>query len=314
MATIAVEMPAATVAPDRAEALLRACSIAAAPDRCQALDSTSEAPVAYAVVTWQGELAVRIEIGRPGDADWLERRLTFEPEDPLPERWQAVGFAIGTLFGAARQEAKQPPAKPAPPAPAASPATRPAAPARKRPPPPPAHHTVQLGVLGRAGTGTESSARFGAGLILSARHAAGPFASADANFDLADVGIANPAAQLSVRFVSVGISVGTVLPLSRRLHLDLSAGPIIEYQWLWTDVSSAVASRPLGGVRAQVALAHRLGQRVWLGVGAQMGSRLGDSSITIDGARVESVPLVFGTLQLSLSVELWRSRQSIVGR
>lgn len=314
VATIAVEMPAASASPSLADALLRACTIAAAPDRCEAADSTSEAPVAYAVVTWHGDLAVLVEIGRPGDADWLERKMTFVPEDPPVERWQAVGFAIGTLFGAAREQASEGKSTPSPPERVEPRETRTEAASRKRPPPAPAHHTVQLAALGRVGTGTESSARFGAGLALSARHAAGPFALADVNFDMAEVAIDAPPAAVSVRFVSVGLAVGTVLPLSRRLHLDLSAGPIIEYQWLWTDVAPGAESRPIGGVRANVSLAHRLGSRGWLGLGAQMGSRFGDSTISIDGQRVESIPLIFGTLNLSLGYEIWRSQRSIVGR
>jgi hypothetical protein len=313
VATIAVEMPTASASPSLADALLRACTIAAAPDRCEAADSASEAPIAYAVVTWHGDLAVLVEIGRPGDADWLERKMTFVPEDPPIERWQAVGFAIGTLFGAAREQV--PEEKSSPPASVRdeSHEAQTETAARKRPPPARAHHTVQLAGLGRVGTGTESSARFGGGLALSARHAAGPFALADVNFDMAEVAIDDPEAAVSVRFVSVGLAVGTVLPLSRRLHLDLSAGPIIEYQWLWTDVATAAESRPIGGVRANVSLAHRLGSRGWLGLGAQIGSRFGDSTIAIDGQRVESIPLIFGTLNLSLGYELWRSQRSIVG-
>lgn len=314
MATIAVEMAVADASPSLADALLRACTIAAAPDRCEAAASATEAPVAYAVVTWQGELGVLVEIGRPGDADWLERKMTFLPEDPPVERWQAVGFAIGTLFGAAREQARKEESAPPPNEPAEPRETQAEAAPRKRPAPAPAHHTVQLAALGRVGTGTESSARFGAGLGLSARHAAGPFALADVNFDMAEVAIDAPEAAVSVRFVSVGLAVGTVLPLSRRLHLDLSAGPIIEYQWLWTDVAPSAESRPIGGLRAHVSLAHRLGSRGWLGLGAQMGSRFGDSTIAIDGQRVESIPLIFGTLNLSLAYEIWRSQRSIVGR
>src|SRR5688572_20293153 len=114
MATIAVEMPVAIASSEQEDALLRACNIAAAPDRCELASRTSEAPTTFAVVTWQGELAVQVEVGRPGATDWLERRLTFAPEDPPIERWQAVGFTIGTLFGASSGRA-EPAALPAPP-------------------------------------------------------------------------------------------------------------------------------------------------------------------------------------------------------
>jgi len=305
VATIAVEIPVVHATPERTEALLRACAIAAAPDQCQIADASSETPAAFAIVTWQGELIAHIEIGRQGSRDWLERRLTFAEEDPPLERWQAVGYAIGTLYGAARDDALQEgPAQPSP-----SPAPTPPEPAA---PPPSAHreaaaHTVQLAGLGRVGTGTESSARFGAALALSARHAAGPFVGADASFDLSEASFEAPAATLSTRYVTVAASIGTALTLSRKLRLDLSAGPLVEYQWLWTNQSSLVQSRLVGGVRANLALAHRLGPRVWVGIGAQMGSRFGDTTIAVDAERVDSVPLIFATLTASVAIDLWLS-------
>lgn len=306
MATIAVEMPVASASPERAEALLRACTIAAAPDRCEAADETLEPPTAFAVVTWQGELAVRIEIGRPGSEDWLERRMTFAPEDPVAERWQAIGFAIGTLFGAARGHVgpASPEATAALPAETADDTERPVARKHARAAPP--AHTVQLGLLGRAGTGTESSARFGGGVALVARHAAGPFAALDFNLDWADVSLASPEVALSARFVSVGASIGTALTLSQRLRLDLAAGPLLEYQWIATADADSPQSRPVGAVRANVTLSHRFGARFWLGIGAQMGSRFGDTTIAIDSERVDTIPLVFATGYLALSFDLWR--------
>jgi hypothetical protein len=64
----------------------------------------------------------------------------------------------------------------------------------------------------------------------------------------------------------------------------------------------------IGGVRALIGLRQRLGRRFWLGIAAQMGSRFGDTTVTIDGERVDSVPLVFATAALSLGFDVWQAQ------
>jgi len=308
VATIAVEVPAGSATAEQAEALLRACNVAAAPDRCETAGATSETPAAFAVVSWQGELAVHVEVGHPGADGWLERRIIFAPEDPALERWQAVGYAIGTLYGATEKKSAAPaptltPEQASP----AKPKQTERAPVARKPKVPPAH-TLAVELMGRAGTGTESSARFGAGVGLFARHKAGPFLSTDVNLDLTDAVVGPDATALSVRFVTVGMSLGTGLPLATNLRLDLGAGPLLEYQWLWTELSPAAESRVVGGVRGGATVAYRVGRRVWLGIGAQMGSRFGDATITVDGERVDSIPHVFASATLTLGFDVWRSQ------
>lgn len=309
MATIAVEIPAASAKSEQADALLRACSIAAAPDHCESA-AEAEAPTAFAVLTWDGELSVEVEIGRPGAGDWLERRLAFAPEDPLIERWQAVGFAIGTLVSVARNPASDTPESEtaaATPAPASTDSD----PAPPQPAPGPARrHAVRLDVLGRAGTGTESSARFGGGFAVTVRHGSGPFAALDVNVDGLQSNVGASSTALAGRFLTLGTSLGVALPLSAQLELDLGAGPLVEAHWLWTDQAPTAQSRMVGGVRAIIAVRQRLGQRFWLGIGAQMGARFGDTSVTLDGQRVDSVPLVFATGALTLGFDVWQLAMS----
>jgi len=306
VATIAVEIPAASTAPEQAEGLLRACTIAAAPDRCEMASASADAATAFAVVTWTGELSVKIDIGRAGASDWIERRMTFSPEDPAAERWQAVGFAIGTLIGAARQQEAEAAALTAESAAATPTPTQEDVPAPAPRPAGPRGHAIRLDLLGRAGTATETSARFGAGLALTVRHGSGPFISLEGSMDLADTAVGLPTTALSIRFATVGTTLGATLPISRNVHLDLGAGPLLEYQWLWTDRTDGNQSRLLGGVRATFGVRHRLGPRFWLGISTQMGARFGDTTITVDGERVDNVPPVFATAALAVGFDLWQ--------
>jgi len=306
VATIAVEIPAASSAPEQAEGLLRACTIAAAPDRCEMAGSAADAATAFAVVTWTGELSVKIDIGRAGASDWIERRMTFSPEDPAPERWQAVGFAIGTLIGAARQQEAEATALTAESAAAAPTPSQEDARTPAPKPTVPKGHAIRLDLLGRAGTATETSARFGAGLALTARHGSGPFVTLEGSLDLADTAVGLPTTALTLRFATIGTTVGATIPLSKNLHLDLGAGPLLEYQWLWTDRADDSQSRLLGGVRATLGVRHRLGPRFWLGISTQMGARFGDTTITVDGERVDNVPLVFATAALAVGFDVWQ--------
>ena len=310
MATIAVEIPVASATTEQSDAMLRACSIAAAPDRCESAGTAAESPTAFAVVTWQGELAVTVEIGRPGAEVWLERQMTFAPEDPPIERWQAVGFAIGTLAIAARRQSSD----------ANDAAVAPAAPAEPEPEPDndaksrhherSTEHALRLDLLGRVGTGTESSAKFGAGFAVTARHAAGPFAGIDVNVDGLAAGAGTPSVALSGQFFTLGTTLGAALPLGTNLELDLGAGPLLEAQWLRTDQVQGTQSRFVGGARALIGLRQRLGRRFWLGINAQMGARFGDTTVTLDGQRVDSVPLVFATAALSFGFDVWQSRKT----
>src|SRR5690606_12217510 len=76
-------------------ALLRACSVAATPDPCVKASDLETAPELVAVVSFQDGSNVHIEIASRRHAAWVERTLTFSPEDPLLERFQATGYAIG---------------------------------------------------------------------------------------------------------------------------------------------------------------------------------------------------------------------------
>lgn len=98
---VAVEMVVPDDHPELGTVLLEACTRAVTPATCvrSGTESASTTVAAVAIVTWSGGDHARIELKVRDHPEWSVRRLDFEPEDPAPERWRAVGFAIGTLAG-----------------------------------------------------------------------------------------------------------------------------------------------------------------------------------------------------------------------
>jgi hypothetical protein len=87
---------AASYAPPMVEACTRALHVG----HCALAADTEESarPEAIAIVAWQGSdwqtASVRV---RHRDRAWTTRNLSFSEQDPLEDRWTAVGFTIATL-------------------------------------------------------------------------------------------------------------------------------------------------------------------------------------------------------------------------
>jgi hypothetical protein len=98
-------------------ALVEACSQAAAPaaTECRLVrDAPNEPYSAIAIVTWEEGGKARVEVGVRRDpiSEWRTRELTFQAQDAEVERYRSVGFVIGSLATATRDEAASKPATP----------------------------------------------------------------------------------------------------------------------------------------------------------------------------------------------------------
>jgi hypothetical protein len=88
---------------ESAQALLEACNASLVYGRCEPRGSTVVPEAVQAQVTWlEGDLGADIQVflGEPP----LRRSLHFKQEDPLVERWRAVGLIIATLTEVRRSE------------------------------------------------------------------------------------------------------------------------------------------------------------------------------------------------------------------
>jgi len=97
---VAVEIAPPDAPREHVTALLSACSRALADSACVlSSDAPEDRSRAVAIVTWQGEGRVQIEVGlrRQGNPEWRSRTLDFDPKDEPAERWRTVGFVVGTL-------------------------------------------------------------------------------------------------------------------------------------------------------------------------------------------------------------------------
>lgn len=131
MLPVAVEIAPPNAPREQVAALLSACSRAVAADCVLAADAPGGGTQAVAIVTWQSDGGVNVEVGlrRDGKPEWRSRSVTFGAADEPIERWRAVGFVVGTL---ARGETPgEPPANQE-----AEPAPKPPEPAPKPPPEP----------------------------------------------------------------------------------------------------------------------------------------------------------------------------------
>lgn len=88
---------------ESARALLAACNASLVYGRCELESAAREPEAVRAQITWQeGDLGADIQV-LLGDPP-LQRTLHFKPEDPLVERWRAVGLIIATLTEVRRTE------------------------------------------------------------------------------------------------------------------------------------------------------------------------------------------------------------------
>lgn len=160
---------------DLTTVLVEACTRAAAETACYLVRDAPEGPyAAIAVVTWEAEDRVRVEVGlrRETGAEWRSRQISFQPADLDVERYRSVGFVVGTL---ATSPTEEPPPEPTPPPPPPAPAPPPpVVPLRPPPatpkPPPPRPSRGFVGVHGLIGRGlSEGGPRVGGGLRAGIR-------------------------------------------------------------------------------------------------------------------------------------------------
>jgi hypothetical protein len=153
---IVIEIAASTPPPAELGVLVAACNRAAVSAECAlAKDPPERAASAVAIVTLEGPDRVRVELGvrRDEHDQWRTREFAFLAQDDSLERWRAIGFTIGTLFGSE-------------PEPAGSPQQVPIqAPVRDTPPPTPRPRPRAAGV---------AKPEFPAGVFVDAGMVTGP--------------------------------------------------------------------------------------------------------------------------------------------
>lgn len=146
MLPVAVEIAPPEAPREQVLVLLAACSRAVADSECALAADVGDGPTrAVAIVTWQSDSRVFVEVGmrRDGHSEWRSRSVLFGASDEPSERWKAVGFAVGTL---ARGDSTEPAQlERTPPPPVDSPTPPPTAAAKPKPksvPPPRAQEKV----------------------------------------------------------------------------------------------------------------------------------------------------------------------------
>ncbi|HEY3497921.1 MAG TPA: hypothetical protein VGK73_24650 [Polyangiaceae bacterium] len=202
--------------------LVEACTRAATETTCHLVRDAPEGPyAAIAIVTWEAEDRVRIEVGlrRETGAEWRSRQISFQQADVVVERYRSVGFVIGTVATAPPEE--PPPAPPAPEPPPAPPPVpvvplKPPRATPKPPPPPPSRGFVGLaGLIGRGLD--EGGPRYGgnlrAGIRVIDRVAVLLSASASVR-PRDDQGLA-------LAWMDAGLGLGVAVGAPTRSHLEL---------------------------------------------------------------------------------------------
>src|SRR5262245_729974 len=87
--------------------LVEACTRAATEAECHLVREAPEGPyAAIAIITWEAEDRVRIEVGlrRETGAEWRSRQISFQSADVDVERYRSVGFVVGTLATSPSEE------------------------------------------------------------------------------------------------------------------------------------------------------------------------------------------------------------------
>jgi hypothetical protein len=106
---------------------IQSCSEALVHERCAPADaSTGEAAPYRARLSWEDELHARVEVRRERDGvvALAERSVAFLPEDPMSERYRALGLVVASYVLA--QRPAEPAFSPSPPPPKPAPTLRPA--------------------------------------------------------------------------------------------------------------------------------------------------------------------------------------------
>lgn len=280
-APVVIDVGVAEPPRELAAALVGACTQAATATECRLLRDVPNGPyTAIAIVTWEEGDRARIEVGLRRDpvSEWRTRELTFQHADAEVERYRTVGFVIGGLATAARDEdapgsPSGPPSAAAAAAAAAAPApTPPPAPAPKPPPaappvatnsepaaaepspvptPPPSPSRGWIGLAAVVGGGLdEGPARYG-GRFVAGLHVI-PHVSA-----LVALGASKrprDAHGVVAQWLDAGIGASLAVFSPESSHLELRAEVLAE------QFSAEAADNPgAGGSRIRTRVAGRAG-------------------------------------------------------
>lgn len=290
-------------------ALLDACSEAARPERCERVGSARPPSSIVAVVSWSGDLTIRVEVEERPLRRAAKRLLSFSEEDPFIEHCRAAGFVTGTLLEASLRDELDADAPPLAPDPAQS----------APPDPPPtlvpeddhteeddAHDAASASMFLDAGclfgTGPAGAIRYGPGFAVGVRFSSGLLLRVDGDMTFSTVALEEE--MLPTRFWSVGAAAGATWSVAAETWLELSAGPFIENVQVHNNADATSDGRFVGGMRGSLTLRRHLVDRVSALVAAAGGTRFGDTTVRVDGEYAAHVPAPFGGGLVALSVEL----------
>jgi len=289
--------------PPLLEAFISACSEAAEPRIC-AYATPNERP--QVEVSWQDDLSkASIRATDSASSAGSEARtISFSAQDPESERFRAAGYAVGTWLALERSPGADT-ATPAPPLvePPAAPLAAPLEPDSQRPvkqAQPQGPPLALLDVAAGIGTGYDGGIRVGPEIGLVFLKLLGPV-------DLAFRGSADyvPPTALSGSHVSgyfwtVGVYAGASTTQG-PWTISAEAGPFLEGMGLGGPGLYS-STHLVGGGRAFFATRYAITRGFLLLGGVEMGLRTGTTTVTIDGQNALSLPPLFATARLGISV------------
>ncbi len=236
-APIVVDVGTPEPSRELAVALIEACSQAATSigAECRLVRDAPSGPyTAIAIVTWDERDRARVEVGirREPVSEWRTRELVFQAADAELERYRSVGFVIGTLTTAARDDVKaspppapEPPPKPPPPPPPEPKPSPVPPPEPEREPEPFAPSGGWVGIAAMVGGGLDRGpARYGGELGVGVRLV--PHLSAVLTGGASTRG--RDGLGLLPTWLDAGVGLALTLGSPRSFHVDLRALVIAE--------------------------------------------------------------------------------------
>ncbi len=223
------------------------------------------------------------------DERWVDRRITFSPNDREPERGRLLGFAMASMFPRL-VAAPEPPPAPASAAPPTQPAPQPARqgnPSRALP------TRLQVELLGSATTGIRGPAD-AVGATLGIRLPLVPRLALHAAVGgrIGDI----PLAQATTKVASGALGLASLAsPFDSSLELGVRA----DFLATWLEVTRAVArdaevesrSRSMFGGAILVEGGYRLSRALGVYSGAGMEVLFGETDIYAEGQLEAKLPL-----------------------
>jgi len=316
-APVVVEVTAASPEAPQLAAMLEACGRAVGATECVLARQAPEPPYeAVAIVTWEGEGRVRVEVGlQAGErTPWRSRELVFQATDLELERWRAIGFVVGTLATAARSEPEPAPSSTPRPEPEPPPAIGDRSqPSRDRPPQPEPRRKPkpESDALRRVWAGAGWSIADGLDSKLERNGAYGRVGFRPARlpvFACASLGYGTTSqvdALLTTSSFDAGLGLGVVLLDSGPFALDLAleaVGERFSAQASDPFLGTSERARWVGIARTRAELAWYWSDFVGASTFGEVGYRGGNTAVSIEGRQIgETATLSYG-LGLGLSL------------